>query len=325
MTDTIPFSSISSVPGRSRLFAFISTARAREYTPHSVRTFLENTPIRVSDKVVVINNDDPDPLPLPSHPQLESITHSAPLGFAHNANLMIDHALSEERDLYLLNNDLIFSREWLEPFSEQTDAIVVPSSNQDSQYAGTIVIPTQGQVCAMLVLSASMHLQTYLESPHLFDAIAHTHRTKSGGYLGLVTAPFFCVKIPLSILKQVGKFDTSFGRAGGEDYDYSLRAWKAGFPTVRATRSFLLHFGGRSTWNLSTPTDERTDYDPLYDTSFVNIFKKKWGEPLTELIFKANVGSLQSYPGAEDALKRLDIRALISLLGARDVPVRMGW
>jgi GT2 family glycosyltransferase len=323
MSDTIPFSSLSSVPGRARLFAMISTARSREYTPHCVRTFFENTPIRNIDRVVVINNDDPTPLPLPTHSRLEIITHTAPLGFAHNANLMIEQALAEERDLYLLNNDLIFSRDWLGPVAEHEDAIVVPSSNQDSQYAGTIIIPAQGQVSTMLVLSPSIHLDTYRESPYLFDAIAHAHRMKNNGYLGLATAPFFCVKIPLSILKQVGKFDTSFGQAGGEDYDYSLRAWMAGFPTARATSSFLLHFWGRSTWNVSTPADKRTDYDTSYDRSFVTIFQKKWGAPLAELVLNTNLRALQAYPGADDALARLDISTLISILGANQVSVRL--
>jgi len=321
MSALIPFSSLTPVPGRPRLFAMISTARARAYTPHAIRTLLENTPIRSEDSVVVINNDDPSPLPLPSHPRLEVITHAAPLGFAQNGNLMIARALADGMDLYLLNNDLIFSREWLTPLAQCEDRIVTPSCNQDSQYAGTIIVPAQGQVRSMVVLAPSMHLDTYLEAPHLFDAIAHTHRKTHHGYQGFATLPYFCVKIPLTILKTVGKFDTSLGQAGGEDYDYSLRAWLAGFPTERALGSFLLHFWGRSTWNRATPTDPQTEYDSSYDRSFVTAFKQKWGEPLGELILNTNLDSLQPHPGALTALERLEMKRLIQVLGAGDVPI----
>jgi hypothetical protein len=53
----------------------------------------------------------------------------------------------------------------------------------------------------------------------------------------------------------------------------------------------------------------------------VTAFKQKWGEPLGELILNTNLDSLQPYPGALTALERLEIKSLIKVLGAGDVPI----
>ena len=323
MSYAIPFSSLSVVPGRPRLFAMISTLRSREYTPHAVRSLLDTTLIRSEDRIVIVNNDDPSIPPLPYHPKLEILHNSAPLGFAENGNLLIDAAVRGGCDLYLLNNDIIFSTHWLAPLASRENAIVLPTCNQDIQYAGTVVTPSAGQVNSMLMLAPSMHLETYLDAPYLFQAIADAHRRTTEGYKGFVTSPYFCVKIPLSVIERVGKFDTTFGKAGGEDYDYSLRAWLAGFPTERALQSLVLHFWGRSTWNASTATSHVTEYDPTYDRGFVHVFKEKWGELVYKLIMNTDQSVFAGYPEAHDALSALDIPRMLRTLKAKEVAIKI--
>jgi GT2 family glycosyltransferase len=301
----------------------MSTLRSREYTPHAVRSLLETTLIRSEDRVVIVNNDDPSILPLPYHPKLEIVHNSVPLGFAENANLMIDAAVRGGFDLYLLNNDIIFSSNWLLPLARHENAIVLPICNQDIQYAGTVVTPSAGQVNSMLMLGPSMHLESYLEAPYLFQAIADAHRRQVEGYKGFVASPYFCVKIPLSVIERVGKFDTRFGKAGGEDYDYSLRAWLAGFPTERSLQSLVLHFWGRSTWNASTATAHVTEYDPTYDRSFVHVFKDKWGELVYKLVMNTDQSVLATHPEAHEALSALDIPRLLRTLNAKEVAIKI--
>ena len=94
--------------------------------------------------------------------------------------------------------------------------------------------------------------------------------------------PFFCVRIPQQVAQAVGNFDERFGKAGGEDYDYCLRAYLAGFSVQFALRSYLLHFGGKSTYSGAESDVEQT----AREEKFRSEFRQKWGDGLADLILR---------------------------------------
>jgi GT2 family glycosyltransferase len=290
----------------------VTTAKSREYTPYALKTFFEVTPLRDQDALVLINNDDPeahDHIP-PNAARTELITNPAPKSFAANANAMIERALANNCDLFFMNNDIIYTDDWLYPLLGHDQAILSPVSNREVQYVGSAVVVSTQHVATTMVLKAPMELSEYLASPRMFQALAEAHRKTGGGYLPLLVFPFFCVKIPLPILQAVGHFDEAFGLAGAEDYDYALRAWLAGFEVKLALNSYLLHFWGKSTWSAKDCSSAL----PSYDTSFLQKFEAKWGSSLYRYIFLENDSEVSADPELRSLREANNMQALISRL-----------
>lgn len=296
----------------------VTTLTSREYTPHALQTFFETTPLRDVDSVILISNDDPDAATLiPSNARkLDVRFNPTPRGFAANANQMIAHALATQSDLFFMNNDIIYADDWLTPLLGSDRAILSPVSNREVQYAGSAIVVSSQHVATTMVLKAPMELSEYLASPRMFQALAEAHRKTGSGYLPLLVFPFFCVKLPLPVLESVGKFDEIFGRAGGEDYDYALRAWLAGFELKLALGSYVLHFWGKSTWTAGDST-------PRYDTSFLQKFEEKWGSSLYRYTLQENDSEVAADPELVALRESGNLAGLISRLMKRPVPIRL--
>ena len=87
--------------------------------------------------------------------------------------------------------------------------------------------------------------------------------------------PFFCFKIPYKILNEIGYFDKSFGKCGGEDIDYRIRCAIKGYDVNFLVHSYLLHFHGKSTWDGNETKDEIEERNKIY----VNEFKCSSWDP----------------------------------------------
>ena len=99
--------------------------------------------------------------------------------------------------------------------------------------------------------------------------------------------PFYCFRVPLKILTDVGRFDETFGTAGGEDVDYRFRTWLAGYDVVYAKRSFLLHFMGKSTWRAGEAAAETQARNSYYRAAF----QRKWGPRAASLFLAGGASS----------------------------------
>ena len=93
--------------------------------------------------------------------------------------------------------------------------------------------------------------------------------------------PFFAFKVPYEILKDVGHFDISFSAGGGEDVDYRIRCAIKGYEVNFLTDSYLLHFHGKSTWDIESKEEivQRNE-------EYKNVFRKKWGNDLTKIFIE---------------------------------------
>jgi GT2 family glycosyltransferase len=245
----------------------ITTRASRDYTPIALRSLFAHTPDEQLNHVVLVDNDGDFTLPadLPAE-RLTIVRHAAPQGFARNANLLLSRAREVGADLYLLNNDLVFTPGWLEPLLADRRALLSPVSNAQAAYRS-------GGLATQPVMS----LDEYVGHEAELETIARQHRAARSGYETAGAVTFFCIKIARAVYEAVGEFDERFGKGGAEDRDYTIRAWIAGIPTEFAAGSYVLHFQGRSTWRGTETLAERKARDAQY----LQAFEAKWGPALT--------------------------------------------
>lgn len=290
----------------STVFGMITTAKSERYTPHALKSFFQNTDLEDSEFLLVDNDGDFREELLAEFPQVELVRNEEPRGFAENANLFMERAESDGADLVLLNNDCIFPQGWFPPLCERDDSIIGSVSNAQLQYQ------TARLKCQMV-----MQLEEYLGCEEDFQKMMAAHRERYPG--GLQFAHmffFFCVRIPHTVYSKVGRFDQSFGAGGGEDGDYCLRTYLAGFSVRFAAASFVLHFGGKSTWDGAESAKEKEDRYRVY----ANRFLKKWGKGLLEAFVILNPGFLSQHRGLTHASSREDVVQEIKALAAPGDP-----
>ena len=252
---------------RPTVFGMVTTAASRHYTPLALRSFFAHTPLSEGDRFVLIDNDADFELPadVPAD-RITLIRPETPQGFAANGNLLLREARAHGADLFFMNNDLVFTRGWLEPLLADRAALFSPMSN--AQVTGS---------AGRFTLQPFMDLEDYTGHEAAVDAIAEQLRASSSGYRMTPSVAFFCIRIPRAVYEAVGDFDEGFGRGGGEDRDYAARAWLAGIPQEFALQSFVLHFQGKSTWRgAETPEQQQAR-----DAQYTQAFQKKWGAALT--------------------------------------------
>ena len=301
------------------LFGMITTAGSRAYTPVALRTFFATTPADQTHEFILIDNDGdfvlPDDVPAD---RITVIRPEAPQGFATNANLLLARARERGADLFLLNNDLVFTTGWLEPLLADRRSLMSPMSNADIAYS-----------VGAFVTQPAMDLEEYVGHERDIETIAERHRKKWTGYRVVSSVAFFCIKIPRSVYEVVGDFDERFGKGGAEDRDYAVRAWIAGIPQEFANASFVLHFQGRSTWRGPETQQEQHERNMLY----VRAFEAKWGPALSYAFLRgdwnlfrpdARLGRLLAQGDFTPVVRHLRSRPSIDAFVARQRTARFG-
>jgi GT2 family glycosyltransferase len=208
-------------------------------------------------------------------------------------------AAEHRADLYFLNNDLIFTPHWLDPLLLPEPAILAPVSNWRSH-------PRQGG----FVCTPTMDLSDYLGHEADLIEIARRHRLELSGHPRRFSEWFFCVKIPHVVYSKVGFLDERFGRGGGEDCDYCLRAHLAGFGVRLALQSFVLHFMGKSTWRGAETSEQQRNRESHYRHAFI----RKWGQDLFDLMLGGGQAPLQRNPAALASFNAGDYRSVVRQL-----------
>ena len=154
-----------------------------------------------------------------------------------------------------------------------------------------------------------MSLKDFNNNYILLDKISEQHKKKFQLHKkgqGLLM-PFFCFQIPYEILKSVGKFDENFNH-GGEDVDYRIRCVKKGYKVNFLIDSYLLHFHGKSSWDGGETKEETKNRD----SSYIEVFLKKWGEEMTQIFIlrKEFTNILEKYK-AHESFKKGDFDQVI--------------
>ena len=261
------------------------------------------------DRFILIDNDGSLPPESVSEYPLRLHRNQSPRGFAANVNQALGIAQESQADLIFLNNDLVFSNNWLAPLEASDDAVYSPLCNRDVQYANSTVVLKTSHVCNTFVTSMVMKLEDYLGNQASFDALVEAHQRSVTGCYSTLTVPFFCIRIPRQVYQTVGPFDERFGNGGGEDYDYALRCFLSGFDVRIALQSYVLHFYGKSTWQAESAS-ERSEREAQMFAHFIS----KWGNDLFELTLRERVELLQKAPPIDDSDRKGSLRRVIEAL-----------
>lgn len=296
-----------------RIFGMVSTEASRDYTPIAINSFLRYTELSAWDRFFLIDNDGSyahQEVPA----KIERLTNMLPRSYAANANHILQLAASHRAkqqsilgatctaDVFLLNNDLAFTEGWIEPLLEHEKALVSPISNREKQYS-----------MYGLTLDRTLASDDLLGKESALELIAKHHKEHNAGVLPVLWLPFFCIKIPLQVYSLLGPLDETFGRGGGEDNDYCVRAILAGIPILYANQSYILHFNGKSTWDGA----ESPDATELRCKLFRQHFGRKWGEEMVALLIDHDLSVVEGSPILSRLLHEGRARELIMQLLAR--------
>ena len=225
----------------NNLFSMVTLQKSHIYTSYAIDSFFKNTEFDESDEFLLIDNDGCELKKISKYSKIKIIKNKIPISFAKNVNQAINHALKNKKNLIFLNNDIIFTKDWIQPININSEYISIPTSNQMFSYKSN---------CGKLNLQPTMNLKDFNENYALLDEIVTLHKTKfqpNQKAQGLLM-PFFCFKIPYQILNDVGFFDEIFIH-GAEDVDYRIRCAQNGYEVYFILDSYLLHFHGKSSWD----------------------------------------------------------------------------
>ena len=272
------------------LFAMVSTKYSEQYTWLGLETFFRNTPLQSSDRFLLIDNDASlDRTAICTRfPRLEFVSNSQPRSFAANVNQALAQARPERGDLFFLNNDLVFSPNWLEPLLVDRQAILSPVCNMQFQYRAQ-----------SFASKLTMDITDYLGKEKEFLALVEYHRSRVGGFKLEHSFPYYCVKIPASVYNQIGDFDESYGFAGFEDTDYTLRCYLAGIPIFFVLNSFILHFYGKSSWRVEAEQSVRQQLAADNNRGEA-LFENRWGRRIVDLFCVQKPEAIAQLRGIEE-------------------------
>lgn len=191
-------------------------------------------------RLILIDDRSPDPAiaqyfaelraHLPQHWVL--LENDRNLGFVGTANRGM--ALSDN-DVVLLNSDTVVTSRWLTKLrrcaaSDARIGTVTPFSNN-------------AEICSFPRFCAD-NPWSELDDPELLNLAMEGAAVPT--YPDLPTGVGFCFYIKRELLRRIGNFDLAFGLGYGEENDFCMRAWKAGYRNVLSEDTLVLHLGGRS-------------------------------------------------------------------------------
>jgi len=256
----------------SNIFAMATTKGSHFYTAYALKTFFKYTKMGDSDEFLLIDNDGNNMDEFSVYKKISITKNNNPLSFAENVNQGINAAKKNKKNLIFLNNDIIFTENWFKPLKLNSKSISIPVCNQLFQYQSD---------CGNLKLKPTMKFEEFNENYDLLNniVIKHKMRFQCPQQFQTPLMPFYCFKIPYEILNEIGYFDKSFGKCGGEDIDYRIRCAIKGYEVNFLLDSYLLHFHGKSTWDGAETVDQIEERNKVYTDTFL----KKWGHEMTQL------------------------------------------
>ena len=287
----------------SNLFAMVTLRSSHLYTGYAIESFFKNTELYDNDEFLLIDNDGCELGKFSIYKKIKIIKNQFPLSFAENVNQAISQAIKSKKNLIFLNNDIIFTKNWVKPLQLDSKNISLPVNNQ--------LFPYQSD-CGKLKLKPTMNLEDFNENYILLNDIVEKHKKKFKTHkqFQALLMPFFCFKIPYSILNEVGYFDKIFV-CGAEDVDYRIRCAKKGYDVNFLSDSYLLHFHAKSTWDGAETNRQTEERNKLYTEAFL----KKWGEDMTQIfIIRKNFSNILHEKGLNGMFRQGRFRELIKQL-----------
>lgn len=256
------------------LFGMTSSASSFNYTTPAIQSFFKNTVLGPRDTFILIDNDNVWSREYYAFVNL--IHHEEPKTFSQNLNLLINIAHNNDQDLVFLSNDVIITPDWLFPL-EKDDVITIPTCNQTHRYSHN-----------GLTLVEEMNIEDYQgHYSELCEIVEYHKKEQTSDIFERFLMPFYLFRIPKNIYRTVGYFDENFIN-GGEDIDYRIRSLLSGFKVQYMTKSYVLHFNGKSTWRGQESQENIKQRDQIYR----KYFEEKWGSDLKGLLLTNEIPAI---------------------------------
>lgn len=149
----------------------------------------------------------------------------------------------------VMNNDTVVTEGWLSELvsilaGNADIGLINPSSNTSCQFPGKLDI----------------------------ESYAKTLNALKGKYQELYRCRGFAMVVKKEVVDKIGCLDTTFGMGYFDDIDYSKRAQKLGYRTVRAKAAYVYHKGSQSFSKIK----EKDDIFLANEKKFIS----KWGRQL---------------------------------------------
>ncbi len=193
----------------------------------------------VKHRLVLINDCSPDER---IRPYLDSFAdehtlvlhNERNLGFSGNVNKGM--ALSQDRDVLLLNADTVVTAGWLDK--------IVACAYRDESIATVTPLSNSATLCSVPVMCQDNPLP---EGLTIDEYAALIERCSLRRYPRITVAVGFCMFIKRCVIDDIGGFDAeTFGRGYGEENDFCNRAEQAGYHHVMCDDTFVYHKGTAS-------------------------------------------------------------------------------
>ncbi|MEH7830384.1 glycoside hydrolase family 99-like domain-containing protein [Gemmobacter denitrificans] len=216
------------------------------------------------DRLLVIDDGSPDPAVAPmlaefeGRPGVTILKNSPNIGYTKTINRGIREA--GEDDVVLLNSDTVVTPRWLEGLrSAAYCRPKVGTVTAMSDNAGAFSFPTFNEYCPR-----PAHLT------HEDYALLLTQATRGCVPPEVPTGSGFCFYIRRAMMAECGLFDEEgFPRGYGEENDFCMRGFKAGWVNLISPWSFVYHvrtasFKGEKTALVKAGVDVVTKRYPDY-------------------------------------------------------------
>ncbi|MEA2107184.1 MAG: glycosyltransferase family 2 protein [Bacteroidota bacterium] len=168
------------------------------------------------------------------HPEIVVLDNKENLGWSGGNNVGIDYALAHKADIILLaNNDLFFNdrnliSNLIKEFNNKAGLGII--GPQENEYYDKNKIANQGWIL-------------YSKSKFTFNKIRKKYSDenfKNFKYVDNVSGSFMLIRA--DVFKKIGLIDDTFFLYG-EDADFSLRSWKAGYASAIFPNNIVYHKG----------------------------------------------------------------------------------
>jgi GT2 family glycosyltransferase len=230
---------------------------SEKYTHYALDTFFRNSIFGKQDKFFLIDNDKTFSK---HYDNVTVISNASSKSFAENMNFILKQAIMDGADFIGLNNDIIFTKNW----------------NQNLGDLNSVSIPLCNQHLQGDWIKGEMELEEFIGKEESLNQIASQITSQLQNVAPNLIKAFYCFYVPYEVSSKVGLLDEEFGKGGGEDIDYGLRAEQLGFETKFNHQSYLLHFSHRTLEHeTKEEKDKRTEQLYLH-------FCKKWGKEIAD-------------------------------------------
>ena len=186
-------------------------------------------------ELIIVDNGSSDNTPSflqeikKKHDKVTLLLNKRNLGYAAGMNIGINK--SKGKYIFLLNNDLLFTDNWIDKI------VATLKANKKIGLIGPITnsAGNEQKVHFDGISKKNFKIITLEYTKKNFNIFTPTHR------LG-----FFCVAFRRDFFWKVGLLDENFGIGMFEDDDYCLRSEKKGFNNVIVDHCFVYHLGSAS-------------------------------------------------------------------------------